>query len=126
MSIRISPSLKDRVASAAKAVELITDGMTIAMSGYAMAGYPKAIPEELVRRKNSGENLSINLITGANVPWLDEFLGSSEITGSKARLTTPVSPTITKTASPFRSGLAIDFAIISGPIPEGSPIVRKI
>ena len=79
MSHRISPSLKDRITSAAKAVELITDGMTIAMSGYAMAGYPKAIPEELVRRKNRGEQLSVNLITGANVPWLDELLGSSEI-----------------------------------------------
>lgn len=55
------------------------DGMTIAMSGYAMAGYPKAIPEELVRRKQEGQNLTINLITGANVPWLDELLGGSEV-----------------------------------------------
>ena len=79
MKDRICPSLKNRITSAAKASEVIVDGMTVAMSGYAMAGYPKAIPEELVRRKNKGLNLAINLITGANVPWLDELLGASEI-----------------------------------------------
>ena len=68
---RICEPLKNKVTSAAKASELIMDGMTIAMSGYAMAGYPKAIPEELVRRKAEGQPLKINLITGANVPWLD-------------------------------------------------------
>jgi succinyl-CoA:acetate CoA-transferase len=76
---RISPSLKNRITSAANASEVIMDGMTVAMSGYAMAGYPKAIPEELVKRKQEGLNLAINLITGANVPWLDELLGGSEI-----------------------------------------------
>jgi succinyl-CoA:acetate CoA-transferase len=76
---RICPSLKNRVVSEAKASEAIKDGMTVAMSGYAMAGYPKAIPAELIRRKKEGQNLSINLITGANVPWLDENLGSAEI-----------------------------------------------
>ena len=79
MKDRICASLKNRIASAAKASEAIMDGMTVAMSGYAMAGYPKAIPEELVRRKNEGQNLAINLITGANVPWLDELLGAAEI-----------------------------------------------
>ena len=79
MKDRICPSLKNRITSEAKASEIIVDGMTVAMSGYAMAGYPKAIPEELVRRKNEGLKLSINLITGANVPWLDELLGSAGI-----------------------------------------------
>jgi succinyl-CoA:acetate CoA-transferase len=65
--------------SAAKASELISDGVTVAMSGYAMAGYPKAIPEELVRRKNNGDALTINLITSANVPWLDGLLGTAQI-----------------------------------------------
>jgi succinyl-CoA:acetate CoA-transferase len=79
MNDRICASLKNRINSAAKASELIEDGMTVAMSGYAMAGYPKAIPEELVRRKNRDLNFTINLITGANVPWLDKVLGASEI-----------------------------------------------
>jgi succinyl-CoA:acetate CoA-transferase len=79
MTDRICVSLKNRITSAAKASELIMDGMTVAMSGYAMAGYPKAIPEELVRSKKEGQKLAINLITGANVPWLDELLGAAEI-----------------------------------------------
>lgn len=79
MKDRVCLSLKNRVAPVTKAAEIIKDGMTVAMSGYAMAGYPKAIPEELVRRKNEGLKLSINLITGANVPWLDEVLGGAEI-----------------------------------------------
>ena len=79
MKNRIGATLKNKVTSAAIASELILDGMTVAMSGYAMAGYPKAVPGELVRRKNTGEKLNINLITGANVPWLDDVLGGSEI-----------------------------------------------
>lgn len=80
---RLCPSLKKRITSAAKASELIQDGMTVAMSGYAMAGYPKAIPKELVRRKTEGQRLSINLITGANVPWLDELLAGAEIVSGR-------------------------------------------
>lgn len=79
MNDKISASLKNRVTTAGKASELIKDGMTVAMSGYAMAGYPKAIPGELVLRKKKGPKLAVNLITGANVPWLDELLGASEI-----------------------------------------------
>ncbi|RDG30985.1 acetyl-CoA hydrolase/transferase C-terminal domain-containing protein [Oceanispirochaeta sp. M1] len=70
MSLKLTPE---------EAASVIKDGMTIAMSGWAMAGYPKAIPEELVKRKQAGENLSIKLITGANVPWLDEKLGNEGI-----------------------------------------------
>ena len=58
--------------------------MTVAMSGYAMAGYPKAIPEVLVQRRQSGEDLSIGLITGANVPWLDETLGADNTISRRA------------------------------------------
>lgn len=71
--------LLERVTSAEQAATVIRDGMTVAMSGYAMAGYPKAVIDELVRRKQEGEALSINLITGANVPFLDEKLGGVNI-----------------------------------------------
>ena len=54
------------------------------MSGYAMAGYPKAVVDALVERKRSGEDLAIALITGANVPWLDERLGSAELVSRRA------------------------------------------
>ncbi|MCP3997687.1 MAG: hypothetical protein GY722_21900 [bacterium] len=70
--------------TADEAAASIRDGMTVAMSGYAMAGYPKAVVEALVQRKQSGEDLSFELITGANVPWLDETLGAGELITRRA------------------------------------------
>jgi len=77
-------SLLKLVSTADQAAAFIKDGMTVAMSGWAMAGYPKAVPQKLVKRKQAGEGLSLNLITGANVPWLDELLGSEEIVARRA------------------------------------------
>jgi succinyl-CoA:acetate CoA-transferase len=74
----------NRVSTAEEAAAPIGDGMTVAMGGYAMAGYPKAVVEALVRRKQSGEHLSFNLITGANVPWLDETLGAENLVARRA------------------------------------------
>lgn len=54
------------------------------MSGYAMAGYPKAVVEALVQRKRSGEDFAFELITGANVPWLDEKLGAEGLITRRA------------------------------------------
>ena len=76
-------SLKKRFSTAEQAAASIRDEMTVAMSGYAMAGYPKAVVEVLVERKQNGENLTINLVTGANVPWLDETLGAEQIIGRR-------------------------------------------
>jgi succinyl-CoA:acetate CoA-transferase len=73
-----------RVSTAEEAAALIGDGMTVAMSGYAMAGYPKAVVEALVQRKENAEDLSFALITGANVPWLDEKLGAAELVSRRA------------------------------------------
>lgn len=84
MSERIKKSsLQGRIQSADQAAAFIKDGMTIAMGGYAMAGYPKAVVEALVKRKEEGEDLVINLITGANVPWVDEQLGGANIIGRR-------------------------------------------
>ncbi len=69
----------NRISTAEEAAASIRDGITVAMSGYAMAGYPKAVVEALVQRKQSGEDLSFELVTGANVPWLDESLGAEEL-----------------------------------------------
>lgn len=73
-----------RIATAEDAAASIGNGMTVAMSGYAMAGYPKAVVEALVERKRSGEDLSFGLITGANVPWLDEKLGVERLVTRRA------------------------------------------
>ena len=72
-------SLLNLVTGPEQASTYIKDGMTLAMSGYAMAGYPKAMVEALVARKEKGEDIAINLITGANVPWVDELLGQAGI-----------------------------------------------
>lgn len=84
MKDRITSSLRERVVSAEQATAYIQDGMTIAMSGYAMAGYPKAVVEALVARKQGGDELSVNLITGANVPWVDDKLGTAGIINRRA------------------------------------------
>ncbi len=73
-----------RISTAEEAAASIRDGMTVAMSGYAMAGYPKAVVEALVHRRQSGEDLSFELITGANVPWLDETLGAEKLITRRA------------------------------------------
>jgi succinyl-CoA:acetate CoA-transferase len=76
--------VKYRISTAEEAADSIRDGMTVAMSGYAMAGYPKAVVDALVHRKESGEDLAISLITGANVPWLDETLGAANLIARRA------------------------------------------
>jgi len=73
---RLGSSFQNRVASAEEAAASIRGGMTVAMSGWAMAGYPKAVVEVLAQRKRTGEDLALNVITGANVPWLDDTLGA--------------------------------------------------
>ncbi len=70
--------------TADEAAACIRNGMTVAMSGYAMAGYPKAVVEALVARKQGGEDLTLELITGANVPWLDEQLGAVKLVSRRA------------------------------------------
>lgn len=77
-------SLQNRTSTVEEAAASVRDGMTIAMSGYAMAGYPKAVVEALVQRKQSGEDLTFGLITGANVPWLDEKLGAAKLVTRRA------------------------------------------
>lgn len=72
----IPDSLKRRIVSAETAASIIRPAMHVAMSGYAMAGYPKAVPRVLADRCAAGEELSLNLTTGANVPWIDELFGA--------------------------------------------------
>ena len=66
--------LQGKIVSPQEAVSVIEDGMTVAVSGYTPAGYPKIIPIELVKQHNqsSGESFKINLISGASVgPEID-------------------------------------------------------
>lgn len=70
--------------SAAEAAASIAPTATVAMSGYAMAGYPKAVVRALTERAAAGEDLRLSIVTGANVPWLDEQLGVAGIVARRA------------------------------------------
>ena len=72
-----------KVTTAAAAAQLIKDGMTVGMSGFTLAGYPKAVPMALAKRAEKGEQIRITLITGASVG--DEIDGALSRAGVIAR-----------------------------------------
>ena len=62
-----SSTLRDKIVNPQEAAAAVKDGMIIATSGMARAGYPKTFPTALAERVRSGENLKIDLYTGASV-----------------------------------------------------------
>ena len=58
--------LRDKVMSAQDAAALITDGMTVGMSGFTRAGDCKAVPFALAERAKQ-HPLQITLMTGASL-----------------------------------------------------------
>ena len=74
-----NPQLASRLMPAARAVDLIQPGMTVGMSGFTGAGYPKALPLALAERiaavHGRGEKFGIRILTGASTaPELDGVL----------------------------------------------------
>ena len=65
----LDPRLLGRVTSADEAAALIGPGMTVAMSGFTGAGYPKAVPVALAARIGAaharGQDFRITVMTGA-------------------------------------------------------------
>ncbi|MDQ8032735.1 propionyl-CoA--succinate CoA transferase [Bordetella genomosp. 1] len=59
-------ALRSRITTAEAAARLITDGMTVGMSGFTRAGDCKAVPAALAERAAT-EPFSITLITGASL-----------------------------------------------------------
>jgi succinyl-CoA:acetate CoA-transferase len=84
MSDRIRhPGLREKRMSAEEASALIRPGMTVAMSGFTGAGYPKAVPQALAMRiqqaHDRGENFRIKVLTGASTaPELDGVLARAQ------------------------------------------------
>ena len=81
--------LAERLMSAEQAAELIQPGMTVAMSGFTGAGYPKAVPQALADRMEkaaaAGSPFRIKVLTGASTaPELDGALAKVE--GMELRL----------------------------------------
>jgi len=87
-----------KVASADEAAALIKNGMNVGTSGFTPAGYPKAVPLALARRiKETGEQLKINLLTGASV--------GDELDGALARAGAVGKRLPYQTSNDMRNGL---------------------
>ncbi|KGM57552.1 acetyl-CoA hydrolase [Lysobacter arseniciresistens ZS79] len=85
----LDPRLRERLMTAEQAAELIQPGMTVAMSGFTGAGYPKAVPQALAARmeqaSGEGHPFRIKVLTGASTaPELDGALARVE--GMELRL----------------------------------------
>jgi succinyl-CoA:acetate CoA-transferase len=83
------PLFRDRICSAEAAAAMIEPGMTVAMSGFTGAGYPKAVPQALAARMEhvhaAGEAFRVKVLTGASTaPELDGALAKVE--GMELRL----------------------------------------
>lgn len=61
---RVPELLKSKIMSADQAAQLIHTGMTLGVSGFTSTGYPKAVPEALVR---SGHAHDLTICVGAAV-----------------------------------------------------------
>ncbi|NII10240.1 acetyl-CoA hydrolase/transferase family protein [Oleiagrimonas sp. C23AA] len=73
------PRLAAKLMPAQQAAQLIGPGMTVGMSGFTGAGYPKAVPQALAAQIQSahdrGEAFGIRVLTGASTaPELDGVL----------------------------------------------------
>lgn len=88
--------LRKRITCSEEAALSIKNGMLVAVGGYTPSGYPKVIPNELVRRrKELVEELKINLISGAGVgPEIDDEMGNAGLINRRIGLQS--SRTLTK------------------------------
>lgn len=63
----LCPELRSRICSAEEASQLIKNGMTVAVSGFTLSSYPKAVPLALAQRvEETGESFKVNLYSGAS------------------------------------------------------------
>ena len=75
----------DLVVSADEAAKLIEDGMVIGVSGFTPSGYPKAVPLAIAERVKNGEQLKLDIYSGASVgPEIDTAL--TEVGAIRKRL----------------------------------------
>lgn len=77
-------ALRDRILSPQEAARLIESGMTIAVGGYTSCGYPKAVIHALAERKLQGEDLVLDVVSGANNGFVDTMLAEPGIIRRRA------------------------------------------
>src|SRR5574340_441919 len=91
-----SPKFQQKVVSAEEAVKYIQAGNTVAISGFASAGTPKAIIPALAARiwdaRATGADFTINLLTGASVSSETERV-LAEVEGISLRMPYQAEPT---------------------------------
>ncbi|GGN50678.1 acetyl-CoA hydrolase/transferase family protein [Oceanobacillus indicireducens] len=122
--------LHDRVTSAQVAASWVEDGMTLGLSGFTRAGDAKAVPRALVERAKDGEDIKVNVYTGASLGSdIDKMIAEAGIVNK--RVPFQADPAMRKainsgdhlfadqhlshTAELLRSGvIEIDYAIIEG------------
>lgn len=79
------PAYLDRVMNAETAAGFIKPGMVLGVSGFTIAGYPKAVAAVLARRARSGEKLDLTVYSGASLG--EEFDGELARAGAfRARM----------------------------------------
>lgn len=90
------PAFQQKVVSAEEAVRWIQPGHTVAISGFASAGTPKAITPALAERigaaRAAGTDFTVNLLTGASVSAETERM-LSEVAGISLRMPYQAEPT---------------------------------
>ncbi len=75
--------LRAKIMSAEQAAEFVHNGMTVAVSGFTGAGYPKALPTAIAERAKAehaqGKPFAIGMITGASTaPECDGVLAAAD------------------------------------------------
>ncbi|MGI6766764.1 MAG: acetyl-CoA hydrolase/transferase family protein [Lentihominibacter sp.] len=67
--------LFEKIISAKEAASIIRNDTAVGVSGFTPSGYPKAVPHELAERAKTGEQIKIDLYSGASVgPEIDTEL----------------------------------------------------
>jgi len=70
--------LFSKISDADTAASTIHDGMTIGVSGFTPAGYPKAVPHALAEQVKGGRRCKVNIWSGASVgPEVEEELAAA-------------------------------------------------
>ena len=92
----LASGLQDKIMSAAQAAALIGPGMTVGMSGFTGAGYPKSVPSALAARIEAehaqGRPFKVSIWTGASTsPELDGAM--AKVDGIEMRLPYQSDPT---------------------------------
>lgn len=72
--------LEGKVISADEAARLFDNNMTVGVSGFTPAGYPKSVPLAIAKRANDGEKIKLNIISGASLgPEVDAILSEAGV-----------------------------------------------